>query len=93
MMDIVARAMASKALSQGGASQYSSKSEFPSIGKEGQLYIDTAGNMIYYWDNSTLTYKSLNISEETEEVTKEAVVEVLESSVFYGGSASSAQQV
>ncbi len=88
MMDIVARAMASKALSQGGASQYTTKSEFPSIGTEGQLYIDVNSNMIYYWDGSTLTYKSLNISGGTEEVAKEAVTEVLQSAVFSGGSAS-----
>lgn len=88
MMDIVARAMASKALSQSGSSQYKNKSEFPSIGKEGQLYIDIDTNMIYYWENSSLTYKCLNISEGTEEVAKEAVVEVLQQAVFNGGSAS-----
>lgn len=88
MMDIVARAMASKALSQSGSSQYKNKSEFPSIGKEGQLYIDIDTNMIYYWEGESLTYKCLNISEGTEEVAKEAVVEVLQQSVFNGGSAS-----
>lgn len=87
MMDIVARAMASKALSQSGSSQYKSKSEFPSIGKEGQLYIDIENNMIYYWENSSLTYKCLNISEGTEAVAKEAVVEVMQQAIFNGGSA------
>ena len=88
MMDIVARAMASKALSQSGSSQYKNKSEFPSIGKEGQLYIDIDTNMIYYCENSSLTNKCLNISERTEEVAKEAVVEVMQQSIFNGGSAS-----
>lgn len=88
MIDMIARAMASKALEQGGAAQYSSKLEFPSVGKEGQLYIDTVNNLIYYWDSETLTYKNLNISEGTEEVSKEVVTEVIENSVFIGGNAS-----
>lgn len=87
MIDIVARAMASKALSQSGSLQYKNKSEFPSIGREGQLYIDVDTNMIYFWDNSSLTYKCLNVSEGTEEVAKEAVVEVMQQAIFNGGSA------
>lgn len=88
MIDIIARAMASKALDQGSVAQYSSKLEFPTVGKEGLLYIDTVKNLIYYWDSETLTYKNLNISEGTEEVSKEVVAEIIENSVFLGGNAS-----
>ena len=89
MMDIVARAMASQALSQNGSIQYKTKSEFPSVGKEGQLYIDIDTNLVYYWESSSLRYKCLNISNETLVVSKEVITEVAQQSVFNGGSASS----
>ena len=88
MIDIVARAMASQALSQSGSAQYKTKSEFPSIGREGQLYIDTETGLVYYWENSELRYKCLNVTNETLVVTKEAITEVAQQSVFNGGSAS-----
>lgn len=88
MTDMIARALASKALSQSGSTQYKNKSEFPSVGEEGQLYIDLDTNMIYYWDMKNLSYKSLNISGEAGEVTKEVVKEVIQESVLDGGTAS-----
>ena len=85
MIDIVARAMASKALSQKGSSQYKNKSEFPEIGVENQLYVDTEENMIYYWDNIDSIYKSLNISVDDINIAKEAIIEVLQTEVLDGG--------
>jgi hypothetical protein len=88
-MDIVARAMAAQALSQFSSYQYKNRSEFPSVGKDGQLYIDVESNLVYYWESSSLRYKCLNISNETVVITKAAVEEVAQQSVFNGGSASS----
>ena len=87
MIDIVARAMASQALSQGGSAQYKTKSEFPSVGKEGQLYIDTETGLVYYWKSSELRYRCLNVTNEMIVVTKETITEVAQQSVFNGGSA------
>ena len=87
-MDIVARAMASKAMSQAGSAQYMNRTEFPSIGQEGLLYIDVDTSLVYYWDNSNLRYKCLNISNDTVVITKAAVEEVAQQSVFNGGTAS-----
>ena len=85
MIDIVARAMASKALSQKGSFQYKNTSEFPEIGVENQLYVDTEKNMIYYWDNIDSIYKSLNISVDDINIVKEAIIEVLETEGLDGG--------
>ena len=85
MIDMVARAMASKALLKNGSEQYKNKTEFPSIGEDDRLYIDSDENMIYYWDNLNSMYRSLNISIETETIAKEAVVEVLEKEILDGG--------
>ena len=85
MIDIVARAMASKALSQKGSCQYKNKSEFPEIGVENQLYVDTEENIIYYWDTIDSIYKSLNISVDDINIAKEAIIEVLQTEVLDGG--------
>lgn len=85
MTDFIARAMAVKALCQGGASQYPTKSDFPINGIEGQLYVDINNRMIYCWDNLNSTYIPLNISTDTEIITKTIVEEVLEKEILDGG--------
>lgn len=85
MMDIIARAMASKALSKYGNNQYKSKNDFPAIGEEGTLYVDVDNNMLYYWDNLDSIYKCLNCSAESEALTREILVEILQTEELNGG--------
>ena len=85
MMDIVARAMASKALSKHGINQYENKDDFPKVGEEGALYVDVDNNMLYYWDNLDLIYKCLNCSAESETITKEILIEILQTEELNGG--------
>lgn len=61
--DIIARALAVKALNNSSAKQYDSKLNFPSIGKKGELYIDTSTGKLYYWDENVMVYMPLNGSE------------------------------
>ena len=37
-------------------SQYQSIYEFPNIGNENQIYIDTSTNQIYRWDDNLIKY-------------------------------------
>lgn len=40
---------------------YASYSVFPKTGEQNIIYIDTTNNLAYYWDNTSKTYKALDV--------------------------------
>lgn len=40
---------------------YASYSVFPKTGEQNIIYIDTTNNLTYYWDNTSKTYKALDV--------------------------------
>lgn len=40
---------------------YASYSVFPKTGEQNIIYIDTTNNLIYYWDDTSKTYKALDV--------------------------------
>lgn len=86
MTDMVARALAAKALKTSGAKQYDSNLNFPTIGEVGMLYLDTSKPKLYYWDETVMAYLSIGGTgsvdkEETEAVAVAAVETVTEKKV------------
>lgn len=48
--------------------EYTSKAEFPSIGKIKTIYIDRSDNMIYRWNDDELKYYSLGFNPDSIEI-------------------------
>ena len=40
---------------------YASYSVFPKTGEQNIIYIDTTNNLTYYWDDTSKTYKALDV--------------------------------
>lgn len=76
MTDIIARALAAKALRSSGAGQYNSKLNFPTIGESGKLYVDTSTAKLYYWDETTMAYLPLGGTGITDKAEIETIAEV-----------------
>ena len=82
MTDIIARALATKALQGAETNQYSDRDAFPSRGSSGKLYIDESNNQLYYWNETKLSYIPLVQSNEgiIDEV-KSIVPQIVEESL------------
>lgn len=62
-------------------------SAFPTVGQSETLYVDTAGNQIYYWDG--ITYRSLSTPSSTNnEIIAKTVQEWAASSSYVSKAAS-----
>ena len=95
MTDIVARALATKALQGKGVNQYKSSSEFPTVGEAGGLYINNETNQVYYWNENTVAYVLLisgdqdvptEVNKVLEETLPTTVENVISEVVLTGGS-------
>ena len=83
--DIIARAMAKKAMDKKSYNYYDTKAAFPTLGQEGQLYFDKDTTILYYWDTETFSYQILVSGEGSGDIVEQEKVEQAVEDYLTGG--------